>query len=246
MSSLSTASSNFITALAPSTPLNLDLVGRTATSISFKWDQPLSNGGIPLVGFNIYMATGSSDYSLLTAAAPYTNPTITSYTASSLTSGQSYKFKIGSYNALFSSLQTDYIYVIASDLPEKPVNAPIINTVSQSTITLTLTTIPPANNGGSSVTGYIVMMDDGLGGAFTQIQDSLNTQLTISNLYSGRTYRIKYAGRNIVYDQNNMFDCDSIKFSDSVNVLTAVNPQAPQNLQKDPVLRYKDQIVVEW
>ncbi len=192
------------------------------------------------------MAIGSADYTLLTSAAPYTNPTITEYTASSLTSGQAYKFKVASYNALFNSLQTDYIYVIASDLPEKPVNPPVINTISQSAITLTLTTIPTANNGGSSVTGYIVMMDDGLGGIFTQIQDSLNTQLTISNLYSGRSYRIKYAGRNIVYDQNNLFDCDSLKYSDSVEVLTAVNPLSPQNLQKDPVLRYKDQIVIEW
>jgi hypothetical protein len=33
------------------------------------------------------MAIGSADYTLLTSAAPYTNPTITEYTASSLTSG---------------------------------------------------------------------------------------------------------------------------------------------------------------
>ena len=57
-SALSAASSNFITALAPTVPLNLDLEGRTATSITIQWDQPLSNGGIPLLGFKIYMAIG--------------------------------------------------------------------------------------------------------------------------------------------------------------------------------------------
>lgn len=71
------------------------------------------------------------------------------------------------------------------------------------------------------------MIDDGLGGEFVQVQDSLDTQLTISNLRSGRSYRIKYAGRNIVYDQNNMYECDSIKFSQSTVVLTAINPDVP-------------------
>lgn len=104
---------------------------------------------------------------------------------------------------------------------------------------LTLTAIPLADNGGSPVTGYIVMIDDGLGGPFTQVQDSLNTQLTISNLKSGRSYRVRYAGRNIVYDQNNMFDCDSLKWSESAEFLTAVTPEEPRNLMKHPTLKYK-------
>jgi len=43
-----------------------------------------------------------------------------------------------------------------------------------------------------------------------------------------------------------MFDCDSIRFSESLEALTAVKPHAPTNLRKNPYLRYKDQIVVEW
>ena len=71
------------------------------------------------------------------------------------------------------------------------------------------------------------MIDDGLGGDFTKVQDSLNLALTISNLKSGRSYRIKYAGRNIVYDQGNMFNCDSIRYSDTTTAVTAVTPQTP-------------------
>ena len=52
--------------------------------------------------------------------------------------------------------------------------------------------------------------DDGLGGKFTQIHNSLTLILIISNLKTGREYRIRYAGRNIVYDANNMYECDSI------------------------------------
>lgn len=77
------------------------------------------------------------------------------------------------------------------------------------------------------MTGYIVMIDDGLGGDFIQVQDSLNLAITISNLKSGRSYRVKYAARNIVYDQGNMFDCDSLRYSESTTIVTAVEPGTP-------------------
>jgi hypothetical protein len=96
------------------------------------------------------------------------------------------------------------------------------------------------------VTGYIVQIDDGLGGPFTQVQNSLSLQLTISNLRSGRSYRIKYAGRNIVYDQQNMFNCDKIHFSNSVLVLTAIAPGVPLALAHNTLLRYKTAAVVTW
>lgn len=91
------------------------------------------------------------------------------------------------------------------------------------------------------------MIDDGLGGEFTEVQNSISTaSLTISNLRSGRSYRIKYAARNIVYDQLNMYNCDSLKFSSSLLVLTAVNPGSPQSLVQDPILKFKTAIVVQW
>jgi hypothetical protein len=51
-------------------------------------------------------------------------------------------------------------------------------------------------------------MDDGLGGSFTTVHNSLYTNLTLSGLETSRFYRIKYAARNIIYDSGNMFECD--------------------------------------
>lgn len=149
-------------------------------------------------------------------------------------------------NAIGEGLSTDYIYVIAADLPQAPANPPVVLEYSQTSITVEIDPIVGVANGGSPVTGYIVMIDDGIGGDFVQVQDSLTLQLTISNLRSGRSYRIKYAGRNIVFDQNNMYENDSIKFSESTLQLTAVEPDTPENLIQDPKLKYKTAIVVRW
>lgn len=59
----------------------------------------------------------------------------------------------------------------------------------------------------------------------------METSLIINNLVGGKIYRIRYAARNAVYDSGNMFDCDSIKWSAPVRVLTAVEPNTPVNLR---------------
>ena len=57
-------------------------------------------------------------------------------------------------------------------------------------------------------------MDDGLGGDFVTIHDSLTLKIIQSGLYSSRYYRFQYAGRNIIYDSGNMFEGDTIEWSD--------------------------------
>jgi hypothetical protein len=54
--------------------------------------------------------------------------------------------------------------------------------VTPNSISLTLAPIPDANNGGSPITSYIVQMDDGLGGDFQTMSDSLTLNLIFSGL----------------------------------------------------------------
>jgi hypothetical protein len=183
-----------------------------------------------------------------------------------LSPGESYRFKVSAYNLIgegvTSQLRTgqelhnDVVdYVLAADLPEAPENPPTVMTITQNAITITLEGISSANNGGSQITGYLVEIDDGLGGGsgFIQVHDSLTLSLIIGDLYGGRTYQIRYAGRNLVYDSGNMFECDFFKWSEPREVLTAVVPLAPVNLRQmpatnttDALLRYRVKLVVEW
>jgi len=45
-----------------------------------------------------------------------------------------------------------------------PSNPPNVTLITQSSISLTLEALPEIGNGGSPITGYIVEVDDGLGG----------------------------------------------------------------------------------
>lgn len=235
-----------ITALKPGIPQNLKLIKRSESAITFQWESPVDNGGLELIGYKVYVAEGSGPYLEVSTAPTRLNPTIITHTQTGMIAGVGYKFKVSAYNAMGEGLMTESIYVIAADMPQSPVNSPSVLEYTQTSITIQIETIPDPSNGGSPVTGYIIMIDDGLGGDFVQVQDSLDMSLTISNLRSGRTYRIKYAGRNIVYDQNNMYECDHIQWSESTVVLTALRPEPPQNLQQDPILKYKTAIVVRW
>ena len=156
-----------------------------------------------------------------------------------LTPGETYKFKVSAYNIIGESALTqlrtgqdllgDAVdYVLAADLPEAPSNPPTVVSFTQTALTLTLEELDEAMNGGSAVTAYLVQIDDGLGvGNFRQVHNSLTTSLIISDLFGGRTYKIRYAARNAVFDSGNMFDCDSLKWSNTASVLTAVEPVAP-------------------
>jgi len=89
-------------------------------------------------------------------------------------------------------------------------------------------------------------MDDGLGGDFVVVHNSLSLQLILSGLQSSRYYRFRYAARNIIYDSANLFESDMLQYSDEITVLTAVNPSPPLNLQLNTDLRYRDALIFEW
>jgi hypothetical protein len=138
------------------------------------------------------------------------------------------------------------IFVVAADMPSTPSTPPIQGLVTQTSISVTLNPLPESMNGGSEVTGYIVECDDGLGGSYEIVHDSLNLELIISGLHSSRFYRIRYAARNIVYDSANLFECDQLQWSSSLLVLTAVEPSVPRALKHETSLRYRDALVYSW
>ena len=214
--------------------------------MTFEWQPPEDKGGIELLSYKIYMAKADDTFSQVLSAPSELNPSITVHTEQGLVADQTYKFRVSAVNFVGEGPLSNEIFVIAADMPEKPTIPPTINTVTQTSITLTLTELPEENNGGSPVTGYIVQMDDGLGGEFVTVHDSLYLYLILSGLEQSRFYRIRYAARNIIYDSSNIFECDELQFSDQVVVHTAIEPTTPLTLVHNTALRYRDALIFEW
>jgi len=56
MSDWSLTSVPMITALIPGIPLNLKLMTRSETAITFSWKPPTDTGGLELIGYKVYVA----------------------------------------------------------------------------------------------------------------------------------------------------------------------------------------------
>jgi hypothetical protein len=247
-SPLSDPSAPILAAEAPTAPQNVSLVSRSASRLELAWTRPADAGGAELLGYRVYVAEGSAAYAEVASAPSRTDPTVLRYVhegAGVLTEGATYKFRVTAHNEVgegeAAQLRTqqplvgDAVdYVLAADLPGAPLNPPTVATYTESAIGLTLGPVEAARSGGAAVTGYLVEIDDGLGGpaaGYRRVHDSLSTSLIISNLVGGRTYHIRYAARNVVYDSGNLFGCDALRWSPLQAQLTAVAPQAPTNLR---------------
>lgn len=51
-----------LAAIEPSVPLNLDLVSRSSSSLTFSWEAPSDSGGVELLGYKVYVASGNDEY----------------------------------------------------------------------------------------------------------------------------------------------------------------------------------------
>jgi outer membrane protein OmpA-like peptidoglycan-associated protein len=147
----------------------------TQNSITFTWAAPTTDGGSALTGYTVTLNDGSS----------CTSATLTC-TISNLTAGTSYTASLIAANSVGNSaVATATVLTNAPPAPAPVVRAPsaprgLSAVASQTTITLTWSA--PENNGGASVTGYVVTSDGGLG--CTTIENAC----VITGAVAGKTY----------------------------------------------------------
>lgn len=124
----------------PDSPINLaeDESLRTATSISFTWDEGASNGGDSIIDYRISFAQESSVYTVLAVGV-----TAKEYTATGPTAGLYYKFKVEARNYLYYSLPSSAVQILCATIPEVP-NTP---TSTNSADYVVVDWEAPTNNG---------------------------------------------------------------------------------------------------
>lgn len=82
---------SYLTLASPTAPRQLRVVDITSTSVTVKWQEPLSNGGIPLTGYVIEKYDVTEKKWVTVGVA---DPSDTSYHVANLTTSHEYFFRI--------------------------------------------------------------------------------------------------------------------------------------------------------
>jgi Ca2+-binding RTX toxin-like protein len=147
------AASNPVTpaAAAPGTPTN---VAATAgiNEATVTWTAPTNDGGSPITGSQIEVRTGTTLFTTATFSNAATSQVVTG-----LTPGTTYSFVVKAVNSSGAGAASAASNAVTT--PNRP-GAPVIGRARQGDnrgpVTASIAWTPPANTGGSAITGYKV------------------------------------------------------------------------------------------
>jgi len=150
----STSFSNEVSIRAASIPtapqsLSNNVAVTASGTVGLTWLAPASNGGSPIIDYQISYKTFAASYSVLA-----TGVTATSFTASTLTADVIYTFKVAARNLNGLGADSNEVSIRASAIPNVPA-AP--TTAVNTNVSVTISWVAPSN-GGSVITTYSVMI----------------------------------------------------------------------------------------
>jgi hypothetical protein len=160
-----------------------------------RWQIPQDNGGCNLTGFNLFRDDGNAgSISIEVAPSDINNkPSLTSHLLqfTATETGKQFKFQLQTSNAEGSQISSVAAYIIA-DNPDKPLLPPrkIQSNSDNQSLFVKVDPYQDTENGGTSIIGYLVQVDDGQAGPFstvlgTEIESgllSLETEVLVKDL----------------------------------------------------------------
>ena len=192
------------------------------TQVAVSWTAPVSNGGSAITGYQVQVATSAGGTYSNATGCP-TNSTTPACTATGLTNGTPYFFKVAAINGIgtgaYSSASSG---VTPATVPDAPTN--VTGTAGNSQIAVSWTA--PVGNGGSAITGYQVQVATSAGGTYSNATgcptNSTTPSCTATGLTNGTPYFFKVAALNGIGT--------GAYSSASSGVTPATVPDAPTNV----------------
>lgn len=207
----------------PDQPTTLSVSSIDSTSITLEWGIS-SDKELPVIGYQLEIDDGyGGDFEVLYNG--YNFPNVRQYTATGLTRGLEYKFQLKALNfngpGAASNSLTTYFCSAPSGL-----DPPTL--LSSTSLTLTLTWNPPADDGGCPVLEYILKRDDGSGSTapINTIVDQTDFQgepslrehtVTFSSADTSKSFKFQLYAQAV-----------SLVSSDPVTFVVAAKPNAPE------------------
>ncbi len=143
----------------PDAPTGLMEVVQNQNQIDLTWTAPLSNGGSPITGYRIERATGTGG-NFMDLVADTMDPATTSYVNTGLMAATTYRYRVSTINALGTGAASNTVIamttaVTAPSVPRAFSSVPAEN-VTLNRNNVTLHWLPPLDDGGVPITGYII------------------------------------------------------------------------------------------
>jgi titin len=215
---------------APDSPTGLEATAVSPTQINLSWVAPSKNGGFPITGYKIESKAGSGSYTTLVSN---TVTTATTYQHTSLTTGTKYTYKVSAINsvgtgAASSETSATPTSTSAASAPGPP-SALTATAVSGTEVRLSWS--PPANTGGSAITGYKIEFMTSSGSYTTLVANTASTTTAYSHagLTSGQLYLYRVSAINAIGTSNPSPEA-SVTPTASAQAATKTVPDAPTGL----------------
>jgi titin len=163
----------------------------SGTSVSLSWTAPTSNGGTAITDYTVQYSFDGTTFTTFSRSAS----TATSATVTGLTRGTAYTFKVAAVNSLGAGT-----YSTASSPITPPVTVPgqvtnVSGTAGDTQVSLSWTA---PDNGGASITDYVVQYSTNGGTNWTTFADGTSGDATavVTSLTNGTAYTFRVAAVN--------------------------------------------------
>lgn len=188
---LASTSSNSVTPVTvPDAPGPPSVAGGNS-KVTVSWTAPAFNGGSAVTGYVVTPSIGSLQLTPITFSS-----TATSQTVEGLTNGTTYTFKVAAINAVGTGAQSAPSTAV-TPAPVAP-GAPTALLGGSGDRKVTLSWVGPSDNGGSSVTGYVVTPFIGSIAQTHVVFNSALTTQTVTGLTNGTSYSFRVAAINAI------------------------------------------------
>lgn len=182
-SSESPPSDPFETVGVPTSPLNLAVDLEGDASVDLSWSAPSFDGGSPVTGYLFEQDDGT-----VWIAVANLGPMVTSYTATGLENGTTYRFRVTAENAAGWGAVSDDVTATPYGLPEAPTG--LLLTAGDAEVSLSWTA---ADGNGRPVLDYAIEYGTSSAGPWTAFTDGVST--STSSVVTGLTNGTEYTFR---------------------------------------------------
>jgi hypothetical protein len=228
----------------PDAPINLaeNVALRTKSTLALTWENAPFIGGADIIDYRISIAVQGGSYSVL--ASGLVNPI---YTATGLTAGIIFEFKVESRNSYSFSAYSDVITLLCAYIPEPPLTV----TTTNLNELVTIDWIVPVTNG-SPITAYKVFVR--LNDDVTFTEENVDCVVVVATKTCSITLEtLKATPYDLVKDDSvyvkiisvNLYGESELSFEGNNAVIQLV-PDAPITLTNDPLTTTDTVIRFTW